>query len=72
MTRLKISATVDPDLLANAREVTGLDNTSELFDRALDALVERELETRWLERHRGADLPDDTPVDLGDLPWDPA
>ncbi len=46
----------------------------ELLDDALDALVERELERRWLEGHDRAagdtGLPGEVPADLTDVPWD--
>ncbi len=47
MTRAKISATVDRELLARAHELTGLTSVSELLDRALAASVAAELEHRW-------------------------
>ncbi len=71
MPKKKISATVSPDRLARAREVTGKRNVSELLDDALDALVERELERRWLDSHDEADLPGEVPPDLSSLPWEP-
>jgi post-segregation antitoxin (ccd killing protein) len=70
MTKTKVSATVDPDRLAEARELLGTDNVSEVLDTALAALVERELERRWLSAHPDEDLPVDVPVDLAALPWD--
>jgi post-segregation antitoxin (ccd killing protein) len=47
VTREKISATVDKDVLARARALTGLSSISELLDRALAAAVEAALEARW-------------------------
>jgi hypothetical protein len=72
MTRLKISATVAPERIAEARAVVETSSLSELLDRALDALVERELEKRWLDAHDGGleDLPGSVVVDLSDVPWD--
>lgn len=74
MTKRKVSATVSPERLSRAQEVTGNDNVSEVIDQALGALVERELERRWLAGHaddaRGDDLPGEIAVELGDLPWD--
>lgn len=74
MAKQKASVTLSPELVQRAREVTGRQNLSELLDAALDALVERELERRWLAGHStsvvGADLPGEVPVDLADLPWD--
>lgn len=74
MTKRKISATVSPDILRRAREVTGNNNVSDLLERGLDALIERELERRWLDAHQADesrdDLPADVPVDLAGTPWD--
>lgn len=70
MTRLKVSATVRPERLALAQEITGKTNVSELIDDALSALIEREQERRWLDAHPDRSLPVDVPVDLSDLPWD--
>lgn len=74
MAKQKVSVTLSPERLRRARELTGSENLSELLDDALDALVERELERRWLEGcERGpddADLPGGVMVDLGDVPWD--
>lgn len=79
MPKLKVSATIDPDRLAQARDLAGRDRTvSDVLDLALGAFVERELEARWLAAHpadrltdfRDVDLPGDIPVDLSDLAWD--
>lgn len=74
MPKQKISVTVSPERLRRARAVTGDTNLSELLDNALDALIDRELERRWLEGHENEvldrDLPDEVPVDLGEVPWD--
>jgi post-segregation antitoxin (ccd killing protein) len=68
--RTKISATVNPDRLREAREVTGTTNVSQLLDEALEALVERELENRWLDAHPNDELPGEVAVDLSSVPWD--
>jgi hypothetical protein len=72
MTRVKISATLAPERIAEARAVVETASLSELLDRALEALVERELEQRWLDAHDGdnTDLPGPVAVDLSDVPWD--
>lgn len=74
MTRQKISATVSPELLRRAHEVTGERSLSEVLDRALTALVEHALEDRWLAAHDGLaptdDLPGEVAPDLAELPWD--
>lgn len=70
----KVSVTVSPERLRRAQEITGTTNLSELIDDALAALVERELERRWLEAHatggQTADLPGEVSVDLSAVPWD--
>ncbi|MGH3681299.1 MAG: type II toxin-antitoxin system CcdA family antitoxin [Natronosporangium sp.] len=70
MTRTKISATVDPERLAEARAATGTTNLSQLLDQALSALINRELEQRWLAAHPDSELPGEVPVDLSSVPWD--
>ena len=70
MTKTKVSATIDPEHLAEARALLGTDNVSVVLGTALVALIERELERRWLVAHPDGDLPIDVPVDLSDLPWD--
>ncbi|CAN5809788.1 hypothetical protein BH23ACT1_BH23ACT1_04280 [soil metagenome] len=74
VTKQKVSATVSPDRLRQALELTDNENVSEVIDQALEALVERELERRWLEGHAdgpgGADLPGQVAVNLAHLPWD--
>lgn len=72
MTRTKVSATISPERLARAREVTGTDSLSQLLDEALDALIERQLERRWLRAHRDGELPGAVEVDLSAVPWDAA
>lgn len=73
---MKLSVTVSPERLRRAQEVSPGLNISEVVDEALNALVERRLESRWLEVHKSgegaaqADLPQDVPVDLSGLPWD--
>jgi post-segregation antitoxin (ccd killing protein) len=72
MAKVKVSVTVDPDRLARARALSGSDNVSEVVDAALAALIDRELEQRWLDRVGDlVDLPGEVPVDLGGLPWAP-
>lgn len=73
MSKRKVSATVSPDLLKQAQELIGSDNVSEVIDQALGALLERELERRWIQGYgagRVDDLPGEVPVDLADVPWD--
>lgn len=76
MGKLKVSVTVSPERLRLARDLTGESNISELVDEALNALVERQLERRWLEGYRAnpprraGDLPGDVPIDLSGAPWE--
>jgi post-segregation antitoxin (ccd killing protein) len=70
MTKMKVSATLDPEHLAEARALVGTDNVSVVLDTALVALIERELERRWLAAHPDHDLPIDVVMGLADLPWD--
>jgi hypothetical protein len=72
MNRVKVSATLSPENIAAARGVVATATLSELLDRALEALVERELERRWLDAHDDdtSDLPQAVPVDLSHIPWD--
>jgi post-segregation antitoxin (ccd killing protein) len=70
MTKKKISATVDPDRLAEAVELTGSVNVSSIIDRALDALIDQERERQWLAAHPAADLPGEVAPDLSDAPWE--
>lgn len=70
MTKVKVSATLNPEQLAEARALVGSDNVSVVLDTALVALIERELERRWLAAHPDDDLPIDVIAGLADLPWD--
>ncbi|HEU0088035.1 MAG TPA: type II toxin-antitoxin system CcdA family antitoxin [Pseudonocardiaceae bacterium] len=72
MAKQKVSVTLSPERLDRARAVTGTANLSELLELALDALVERELERRWLAAHEhetNDDLPGEVPIDLAEVPW---
>ena len=69
MTKKKISATVDPGLLAEAVELTGSDNVSSLLERALDALIDQERERRWLAAHPASEIPGEVVPDLSNVPW---
>lgn len=74
MVKRKISASVAAESIERAEAVAGSGNLSELIERGLDALVERELERRWLDAHErqpaDVDLPGEVPVDLRAVPWD--
>lgn len=41
MTKRKLSATVSPERLRQAQELSGIDNVSEVLDQALAVFVER-------------------------------
>jgi post-segregation antitoxin (ccd killing protein) len=68
--RTKISATLTPERLREAQQVTGTSNISQLLDEALAALIERELEKRWLEAQPDDELPGEVEVDLTSAPWE--
>lgn len=68
--KTKVSATLTPERLRQARAVTGASNVSQLLEEALGALIERELEKQWLEANRDDELPGEVPVDLSSVPWE--
>lgn len=76
MAKKKVSVTLSPERLERAQELNPGLNVSEVVDEALDALVERELEKRWLDAHersagaRDDDLSQEFSVNLAHLPWD--
>ena len=75
MKKVKISATVRPDRLAEAKRLTGCDNVSEVIDRALSALIDDELERAHAEGYArlpqgGETLEVVDPGVWADLPWD--
>ncbi len=75
MGKVKVSATVDPDRLARAKQLTGSENVSEVLDRALAALVDRELERVHAEGYARVPQGDETieavdPEVWSNLPWD--
>lgn len=73
MTKRTVSATISPERLRQAQELSGSDNVSDVSDQALAVFIERSLELRWIEAHAtgpAGDLPGEVPVDLSELPWD--
>lgn len=76
MVKHKVSVTLSPERLRRAQAITGNGNVSDLLEEALSALIERELEQRWLAGHQSAaddaDLPGEVTPDLSDVPWDAA
>ncbi|HVL98189.1 MAG TPA: type II toxin-antitoxin system CcdA family antitoxin [Egibacteraceae bacterium] len=75
MAKRKISATLSPELIRQAQALTGGGNLSEVLEQGLSALIDRELERRWLAGYQqqppAEDVPDDVPVDLREVPWAP-
>lgn len=63
---------LSPERILLAQKLTGNSNLSEVIDGGLEALIDRELERRWLTGHRvnSGDLPGEIAVDLSDLPWE--
>ncbi|MGH9187983.1 MAG: hypothetical protein ACRD0U_19585, partial [Acidimicrobiales bacterium] len=59
-----------PDRSIGSSVGPGTSNVSQLLDEALAALIERELERRWLDAHPDDDLPGEVAVDLSSVPWD--
>lgn len=76
MNKVKISATVRPDQLAEAKRLTGCANVSEVLDRALAALIDDELERVHAEGYVRLPQRDDETIDVvdpgvwSDVPWD--
>lgn len=70
MAKVKVSATIDPERLASAQRIVGSTNVSEVLELALAALLERELERRWLAAHPVAGRAIEANYDLSDLPWE--
>lgn len=75
MAKQKVSATLSPDLLARARQLTGCMNVSEVLDRALGALVEQELERAHQEGYERLPQGSETVESVASqvwssLPWD--
>jgi hypothetical protein len=75
MNKVKISATVRSERLAEAKRLTGCENVSEVLDRALTALIDGELERAHAEGYARLPQGGETvqTVDPGlwaDLPWD--
>lgn len=75
MTKVKISATVDPAHLDRARALTGCASVSELLGRGLEALIEDQLEQVHAAGYTRAPQTGESvqSVDAAvwtDLPWD--
>jgi hypothetical protein len=75
MAKVKISATVDPQRLERAKELTGCESTSEVLDRGLRALIEDQLERAHADGYARLPQGDETmrtvdPSIWADIPWD--
>lgn len=75
MAKVKISATVDPDRLERAKELTGVRSVSEVLERGLAALIEHELERAHAEGYarvpQGGETVSTTDAGVwAELPWD--
>lgn len=68
MTRMRLSTTVDPDLVREARRAFGSSTDAELIDAALAALLSRHRAVRIDDGYAAYDThPIDEPDDWGDL-----
>lgn len=75
MGKVKVSATVSPERLARAKQLTGSQNVSEVLDRALGALIDDELERIHSEGYADAPQGDETVTTVdasvwSGIPWD--
>lgn len=73
--KVKVSATVSPEHLARAKELTGCQNVSEVLDRGLAALIKVEQERVHARGYENAPQGRDTVTSVeesvwSDLPWD--
>jgi hypothetical protein len=73
--KVKVSATVSPERLERAKQITRCDSVSAILDQGLEALIARELErihgdgyARVPQREETVDLVD--PAVWSELPWD--
>jgi uncharacterized protein YgbK (DUF1537 family) len=73
--KVKVSATVSPDRLRQAKQLTGCENVSEVIEQGLAALIARELERIHADGYAGASQGAEV-VDIVDsavwseVPWD--
>lgn len=75
MGKVKVSATVSPDRLERAKQLTGCQNVSEVLDRALEALIDDELERIHAEGYTDTPQGGETVATVGaavwsEVPWD--
>jgi len=75
MSKTKVSATVDTDRLARAKQLTGVQNVSQVLNRALGVLIEAELEQIHVDGYTRIPQGEETvhTVDAtvwADLPWE--
>lgn len=72
---MKVSATVSPERLERAKQLTGCDNVSEVIDRGLQALIVSEAERTHVDGYARAPQGADTVASLepgvwAEVPWD--
>jgi hypothetical protein len=75
MVKVKVSATIDPDRLEQAKKITGSDNISEVLDLGLQALIVCEQEAIYVAGYTRLPQGDETsavadPRLWAGLPWD--
>jgi post-segregation antitoxin (ccd killing protein) len=75
MAKVKVSVTVDPARLEQAKQLTGLTNMSEVLERGLAALIEDELERLHTDGYAEVPQAGETvaavdPSVWAELPWD--
>ncbi|MGK2957435.1 MAG: hypothetical protein ACSLFB_03345 [Acidimicrobiales bacterium] len=75
MNKAKVSATIDPGRLAQAKQLTGSNNVSEILDRALIALIDDELERIHAQGYERVPQGSETVQEVdallwSDLPWE--
>jgi hypothetical protein len=75
VSKVKVSATVSPERLERAKQLTRSDNVSEILDQGLEALIARELERIHSDGYAGVpqggevvDIVD--PAVWSEGPWD--
>ena len=75
MGKVKVSATVSPERLERAKQLTGCDNASEVLDRGLEALIAQRLEGIHSEGYARLPQGEET-IEIvdsaiwADVPWD--
>jgi len=75
MGKVKVSATISPERLERAKQLTGCDNASEVLDQGLEALITQEHERIHAEGYvptpQGEEIVDSVgPAVWSEVPWD--